>query len=101
MVHHFVEAVRSGRPPFLDVYRSVAMSSVGLLAWRSALADGQSVAVPDFRDPDSRGQFRDDHLRAGPDVSDAEHLPSSIRGEIAIDRADLERAERFWASLHR
>ena len=101
VVHHFVEAVRSGRPPFLDVYRSVAMSSVGLLAWRSALADGQSVAVPDFRDPGARGQFRDDHLRAGPDTPDAERLPSSIRGEVEIDRADLERAERFWNSLHR
>ena len=39
-----------GTPPFLDVYRGVAMSSVGILAWKSALEDGRPFDVPDFRD---------------------------------------------------
>ena len=37
--HHFAEAIRSGQQPFLDVYRGVSMSIVGILAWRSALND--------------------------------------------------------------
>ena len=32
----FANAIRSGQQPFLDVYRGVAMSSVGILAWKSA-----------------------------------------------------------------
>lgn len=33
--YYFAEAIRIGKQPFLDVYRSVAMSAVGFLAWRS------------------------------------------------------------------
>jgi len=33
------DAIRMGRHPYLDVYRGVAMSIVGILAWRSALND--------------------------------------------------------------
>ena len=101
VIHHFVEAVRSGKPPYLDVYRSVSMSSVGLLAWRSALAEGQPVAVPDFRDPDARNAFQDDHLRPGPDVPAQEYLPSSIHGEITIEPEVLAGADQFWDSLVR
>ncbi|KKL08662.1 hypothetical protein LCGC14_2573610, partial [marine sediment metagenome] len=39
----FANAIRSGKQPFLDVYRGVAMSSVGILAWKSALADGEPI----------------------------------------------------------
>ncbi|MEW6754524.1 MAG: Gfo/Idh/MocA family oxidoreductase, partial [Candidatus Latescibacterota bacterium] len=47
---HFARAIRSGEPPYLDVYRGVAMSSVGILAWKSALQEGAPVEVPDFLD---------------------------------------------------
>jgi predicted dehydrogenase len=47
--YHFAEAIRSGRQPFLDVYRGVAMSVVGIQAWRSVLDRSNSVDVPDFR----------------------------------------------------
>jgi predicted dehydrogenase len=33
---HFARAIRSGEPPFFDVYQGVALSSVGILAWKSA-----------------------------------------------------------------
>jgi hypothetical protein len=54
---HFANAIRSGKPPFLDVYRGVAMSSVGILAWKSALEDGAPFEVPDFRKESSRNRF--------------------------------------------
>ncbi len=99
VVHHFLEAIRKGKQPELDVYRSVAMSSVGLLAWRSALGNGCPVAVPDFRDPDARATYKEDRLRAGPDVSAEHRLPSSIRGDIEIAPSDLENAQAFWNNL--
>jgi predicted dehydrogenase len=49
MLADFARAVRTGAQPFLDVYRGVAMSVVGLVAVRSALEDSRMVAVPDFR----------------------------------------------------
>ena len=42
----FANAIRSGEQPFLDVYRGVAMSSVGILAWKSALQDGVPFEMP-------------------------------------------------------
>ncbi len=99
IVYHFLEAIRTGQPPELDVYRSVAMSSVGLLAWRSALENGQPVAVPDFRDPAARAAYRADHLQAGPQASAGHRLPSSIRGDIEIDPTVLEHAQAFWDTL--
>jgi len=50
----FANAIRSRQQPYLDVYRGVAMSSVGILAWKSALADGQPLEMPDFRKESSR-----------------------------------------------
>ena len=48
MDYHFAQAIRRNEPPFLDVYRGVAMSVVGILAYRSALNDGNTLLVPDF-----------------------------------------------------
>jgi predicted 3-demethylubiquinone-9 3-methyltransferase (glyoxalase superfamily) len=56
----FANAIRSGEAPFLDVYRGVAMSSVGILAWKSALADGAPFTVPDFRCESSRAAYEND-----------------------------------------
>lgn len=99
VLHHFLEAIRQDEQPYLDVYRGVAMSSVGLLAWRSALQMGQPVSVPDFRNPEQRKAFKEDHLRAGPHVPDALRVPSSIRGDIEIDSEALKRAQIYWDTL--
>ena len=96
VIHHFLEAIRKQEQPFLDVYRSVAMSSVGLLAWRSALQMGQPVSVPDFRDSEARNDYKDDHLQAGPNVPEEIRVPSSIRGDFKIDPIVLERAQTYW-----
>ena len=72
------------------------MSSVGLLAWRSALQMGQPVSVPDFRDSEARNDYKDDHLQAGPNVPEEIRVPSSIRGDFKIDPIVLERAQTYW-----
>lgn len=93
---HFANAIRSGEPPFLDVYRGVAMSSVGILAWKSALADGQPFAVPNFRDEVSRRTVADDHWSPWPENPDpAKPLPS-IYGKIEPTAASLAQAQAIW-----
>jgi len=49
MNYHFAQAIKTGEPPYFDVYRGVAMSIVGILAYRSALDNSNTFAVPDFR----------------------------------------------------
>lgn len=77
---HFARAIRSGEPPYLDVYRAVTMSSVGILAWKSALADGAPVAVPDFTEETSRAAYADDHWSPWPEHAGPEQPPPSILG---------------------
>jgi hypothetical protein len=96
---HFANAIRSGEPPFLDVYRGVAMSSVGILAWRSALADGEPLAVPDFRDEASRAAFADDHWSPWPQDAGPGQPPPSILGHYEPSAEGLAEADRVWTEM--
>ncbi len=99
VMYHFLEAVRTGRQPVLDVYRSVAMSSVGILAWYSALADGKPMPVPNFRDAGERAEYAADHRIPDPEAAPDRHLPASIRGEWAITPEVQQKAQAFWDTL--
>lgn len=61
-VRNYINEILEGRYPDMDVYRSVAMSAVGILGWRSVLDDSKQYDIPDFRDPAARDAFRDDDL---------------------------------------
>ena len=92
----FAEAIRSGRPPFLDVYRGVAMSSVGILAWKSALADGAPFDVPDFRSEADRAAWADDHWSPWPKDARPGQPPPSILGTPKPTAKGLACARRAW-----
>jgi len=64
--YYFGEAIRTGEQPFLDVYRGVAMSTVGILIHRSEMAGGMPQEVPDFRDKAAREKYRNDDYRPDP-----------------------------------
>ncbi|MCL2361068.1 MAG: Gfo/Idh/MocA family oxidoreductase [Defluviitaleaceae bacterium] len=59
--YHFAQAIRTGTQPFLDVYRGVAMSTVGILLDRSIKSGGMPQEMPDFRDKTAREKFRSDN----------------------------------------
>ncbi len=94
----FANAIRSGRQPYLDVYRGVAMSSVGILAWKSALKDGAPFDVPDFRKESSRKAFENDHGSPFPAHADLapSQPPPSILGQVKPTRAGLAKARKIW-----
>ena len=93
----FARAIRTGTQPYLDVYRGVEMSLVGVLAWRSALEDSRTVSVPNLREESERQAYEDDHwspdpARAGP----GQPLPS-ILGHVEPSDAAKEFAREVWA----
>ena len=96
---HFARAIRSGEQPFLDVYRGVAMSSVGILAWKSALQDGQPFDMPDFRDEPSRSRYADDHWAPWPGRKAGPQVPPSILGLRQLSEEALASARRIWAAM--
>ena len=95
----FANAIRAGEPPFLDVYRGVAMSSVGILAWKSALADGAPFEVPDFRDEASRAPYENDRWSPWPQHAGPGQPPPSILGTPRPTRAGMAFARRVWKEI--
>jgi len=93
---YFANAIRTGRQPFLDVYRGVAMSSVGILAWRSALEKGAPQAVPDFRKESSRKQFENDHWSPWPDGTGDGQAPASVLGRRKLSARAVANAKKVW-----
>ena len=93
----FADAIRSGRQPYLDVYRGVAMSSVGIFAWKSALANGAPFAVPDFRKEANRREVENDHWSPFPSHAAPGQPPPSIRGFVEPKARAVARARKLWA----
>jgi predicted dehydrogenase len=93
MNYHFAKAIRTGRPPYLDVYRGVTMAAVAIQGWRSALGDSNTFEVPDLREKGVRERYRKDDWRPGPGRGDA---PCSVLGEVRISAKGLAQARRDW-----
>ncbi len=78
------------------------MSSVGILAWKSALQDGIPVEVPDFRDEAVRKKYEDDHWSPLPKfrhLQGPEPPPASILGDIEPSEEDIEYAKKIWREI--
>ncbi len=50
LVHEFVESVAQGRQSAINVWEAVRYMAAGVMAHKSALADGELLAVPDWGD---------------------------------------------------
>lgn len=96
MNYHFAEAIRAHRQPYLDVYRGVAMSIVGPLAYRSALADSATVEVPDLRDPQARAKYAHDDWSPDPSERRPGQPWPSILGDITPPAEGLAYARVVW-----
>lgn len=95
----FAEAIFEQEAPFLDVYRGVAMSSVGILAWKSALEDGCPYDVPNFRDESDRKKVENDHWSPFPESDQLVKPPASILSHQEPSDEDIEAAKRIWSEI--
>ena len=95
-IYHFADAIRRGEPPYLDVYRGVAMSIVGAQAWRSALAGSVPVEVPDFRKASALRKYENDDWSPAPEHRKRGQPTTSVRGDVAPTAAGLAYARRVW-----
>lgn len=96
---HFANAIRTGKQPYLDVYRGVTMSSVGILAWKSALEDGKTFEMPNFKDEAIRKKYENDNWSSFPKFAGPGQPSASILGNIEIPDEDLEYAKKIWKEI--
>jgi predicted dehydrogenase len=96
MNYHFARAIRTGERPYLDVYRGVAMSICGVQGWRSALAGGTPMPVPDFRGETDRRKYARDDWSPDP-TRKGKRPPTSILGKITPSRKAMAFSRKVWA----
>ena len=96
MNYYFAEAIRKNEQPFLDVYRGVAMSIVGILAYRSALKDSDSLEIPDLRKKSERRKYARDTWAPGPGKPGPGQPWPSVLGKTKIDEKGLKYARKIW-----
>ena len=94
--YYFAQAILTKKQPFLDVYKGVAMSSVGILAWKSALEDGKSFDVPNFKKESERKKWENDHWSPFPENAGPDQPPASILGNIAPLPKAVANAKSIW-----
>ena len=98
-LYHFAEAIRTGKQPWMNVYRGLDMSLAGIFGWRSALADSAPFEVPDFRDEAVRRRYEHDHYTPDPAAPPEFRLPTSILGDIRPSPEGLAQARKDWAAV--
>jgi len=96
---HFANAIRSGKQPYLNVYRAVSMAAVSILGWRSCLSEGQNFLIPDFKSKTQRARFRNDRWSPFPDDAGPGQPPASLRGNLKPSAPVLAHARKVWKSI--
>jgi hypothetical protein len=94
--YYFADAIRKSKQPYLDVYRGVAMSVVGIMAWKSVLDYGNGYKLPDFRNEKSRKQWEKDNW-SPLDIDNPDAPPASSGGKNRILMPKwYARAKKIW-----
>ena len=94
---HFAEAIRTGVQPWLDIYRSLDMSVVGIQAWKSALAKGAPQEIPDFRTEAARRKYAKENWSPYPEDAGPGQPPPSITGIRQPTARQIAAARKVWS----
>lgn len=97
--YFFAEAIRSGRRPFLDVYRALDMTLAGIQGWRSCLQKGAPMVIPDFRKESVRKQYANDNWSPFPEDAGPGQPPPSILGMYTPTPERLAQARATWKKI--
>jgi len=97
--YHFARAIRTGRQPWLNVYRALDMTLVGIQAWRSCLKNGDHFEVPDLRKKSVRKRYENDHWSPFAEHQGPGAPPPSILGIRQPTARQFAAARKVWKSM--
>lgn len=80
----------------IDVYEAMDMFLPGLFAYRSVLAGGVTMDIPDLRRKEERDRYRNDTACADPAVAGDQWFPAYSKGEPEIPDEVYDRIRRLW-----
>ncbi len=80
-MYHFVDRILGNKDAdTIDVYEALDMGMVGMFAYRSILAGGIPVEIPNLRDPAEREKWRNDTACTDPKVAGDMLWPTFSKG---------------------
>ena len=96
-MYHFIEKVRGNKDAdIIDVYEAMDMFLPGMFAYRSILAGGIPMEVPNLRDIEQREKWRNDTCCTDPKVAGDMLWPCFSRGNPEIDDSVYEEQARIY-----
>ena len=94
---HFVSKILGEEnAEIIDVYEALDMFLPSLLAYRSVLAGGVSMDVPDFRNPAEREKYRRDFACTDPKVAGDMLQPSYSKGNPYVPSEVYEKLRKAY-----
>lgn len=99
VTHHFSEAIRRNEQPWMNVYRAIDMTMVGIQGWRSCLDEGRPYEIPDMSDESVRKRYENDDFSPFPEDRKPGQPWPSIKGEIKPSAEAIEYARTVWAEM--
>ncbi|MHB1483383.1 MAG: Gfo/Idh/MocA family protein [Saccharofermentanales bacterium] len=97
--YYFAQAIRDNEQPYLDVYRGLDMTLVGIQAYKSSLANGAPFEIPDFRNESVRVLYENDNWSPFPEDKAPGQPPPSIKGLHTPSKEALEYAQKVWDEI--
>ena len=99
--HFFIEKIL-GRPDgekySIDVYQALDMGICGIMAYRSILNGNKPMPIPNFRNPEEREAFRNDHASTDPDIAGDQLLPAYHTGSVVEPDEVYDHIREIWLS---
>lgn len=96
-MYYFIQKIL-GDPDadIIDVYEAMDMFLPGLFAYRSVLAGGIKLDIPNLRDPAVREQYRNDTACSDPNAAGDMLLPVFSKGTPDIPMEVYDRMKQKW-----
>ena len=96
-MYHFINKINGVEDAdTIDVYEALDMFLPGLFAYRSVLAGGVSVEIPNLRDKSIRDAWRNDTACTDPKAAGDQLLPNFSKGTPEIEQSVYDHMKQLW-----
>ena len=99
-MYYFIEKIKGDdAADVIGVYEALDMCLPGMFAYRSILAGGVPMQIPDLRKPEAREQWRNDTACTMPAVAGDMLLPTTKNGTPEIPDAVYDSQREKWEKI--
>ena len=96
MIENFLDVLSGGEGDTIGVYEAMDMFLPGIFAYKSVLAGGVPMEVPDFRLRSERDKWRGDTSCTDPAAAGDQLLPANAKGNPVIEQSVYDGLYEKW-----